>query len=47
MESNLYTFLHFVRGVYDAMPSGLQACVLYSISAVLIVSLIILIARWN
>lgn len=47
MESNLYTFLHFVRGVYGAMPSGLQDCVLYAISAVLIVSLIILIARWN
>lgn len=47
MDSDLYTFLHFIRGVYDAMPSGLQACVLYSISAVLIVSLIILIARWN
>ena len=47
MESNLYTFLHFVRGVYDAMPTGLQDCVLYAISVVLIVLLIILIARWD
>lgn len=47
MESYLYTFLHFIRSVYNVMPSGLQACVIYSVSAVLIVSLILLIARWD
>lgn len=47
MEANLYTFLHFVRSVYTSMPAGLQACVLYSFSAVLIVSLVILLARWK
>lgn len=47
MESYLYTFLHFIRSVYNAMPSGLQGCILYSVSAVLIVSLILLIARWD
>ena len=47
MEANLYTLLHFVRSVYTSMPVGLQACIVYSFSAVLIVSLIILLARWK
>ena len=47
MEPYLYTFLHFVRSVYTSMPVGLQACVVYSFSAVLIVSLVILLARWK
>ena len=34
MEPYLYTFLHFVRSVYTSMPVGLQACVVYSFSAV-------------
>lgn len=47
MDSYLTTFMSFMRSVYNAMPSGLQSCVICSVSAVLIVSLIILIARWN
>ena len=47
MEANLYMFLHFVRSVYTSMPVGLQACILYSFSAVLIVALILMIARWK
>jgi len=47
METHLYTFLHFVRSVYTSMPVGLQVCVVYSFSAVLIVSLVILLARWK
>ena len=47
MEPYLYTFLHFVRSVYTSMPVGLQACVGYSFSAVIIVSLVILLARWK
>lgn len=47
MESYLYTFLHFIRSAFTAMPSSLQGCILYSVSAVLIVLLILLIARWD
>ena len=47
MEANLYTFLRFVRSVYTSMPVGLQACIVYSFSAVLIVALILMIARWK
>ena len=47
MEANLYTFLHFVRSVYTSMPVGLQVCVVYSFSAVIIVALILMIARWK
>ena len=47
MEPYLYTFFHFVRSVYTSMPVGLQVCVVYSFSAVLIVSLVILLARWK
>ena len=35
------------RDFLALMPSGLQGCILYSVSAVLIVSLILLIARWD
>ena len=47
MEANLYTFLHFVRSVYTSMPVGLQVCVMYSFSSLLIVTLVLMIARWK
>lgn len=47
MEANLYTFLHFVRSVYTSMPVGLQACLVYSFTSVIIVALILVIARWK
>ena len=47
MEANLYTFLHFVRSVYTSMPVGLQACLVYSFSSLLIVTLVLMIARWK
>lgn len=47
MEANLYTFLHFVRSVYTSMPVGLQACLVYSFTSVIIVALILVISmRW-
>lgn len=45
MEANLYTFLHFVRSVFTSMPVGLQVCVMYSFSSLLIVTLVLMIAR--
>lgn len=47
MEANLYTFLHFVRSVYTSMPVGLQVCLVYSFTSVIIVALILVIARWK
>lgn len=47
MEQYLNTFMHFVRSVYTSMPVGLQACVVYSFTSVVIVALILLIARWK
>ena len=47
MEANLYTFLHFVRSVLTSMPVGLQVCVMYSFSSLLIVTLVLMIARWK
>ena len=47
MEANLYTFLHVERSVYTSMPVGLQVCVMYSFSSLLIVTLVLMIARWK
>ena len=47
MDTHLNTCLNYVGAVYTSMPVGLQACVVYSFSAVIIVSLVILLARWK